>query len=103
MYNVSEKYREAISRNVREYYITGELITETGRIIPVNHDTLYEKSPLSASCQNKIPQMWMPLLLNPAISSSVRLSVFPMQDEHRRAGSRLYTGTACKRYERHYI
>ncbi len=44
MYNVSEKYREAISRNVREYYITGELITETGRIIPVNHDTLYEKS-----------------------------------------------------------
>ena len=44
MYNVSEKYREAISRNVREYYIAGELITETGRIIPVNHDTLYEKS-----------------------------------------------------------
>lgn len=44
MYNVSEKYREAISRNVREYYIAGELITETGRIIPVNHETLYEKS-----------------------------------------------------------
>ncbi len=44
MYNVSEKYREAISRNVREYYVEGEIMTETGRVIPVNHDTLYEKS-----------------------------------------------------------
>lgn len=44
MYDVSEKYREAISRNAREYYIDGEIVTETGKVIPVNDDTLYEKS-----------------------------------------------------------
>ena len=44
MYNVSEKYRKAISKNVREYYIDGEIITQTGKSIPVNDDTLYEKS-----------------------------------------------------------
>ncbi len=44
MYEVSEAYKAAIAKNTRRYYIEGELITKSGKRIPVDNDTVYENS-----------------------------------------------------------